>query len=377
MFSQSEIEQYRRHLSLEGFGQPAQEKLARSSVLVIGAGGLGCPALQYLTAAGVGKIGIIDDDLVELSNLQRQILFTHEDVGKPKAEVASQALSKLNPHIKIISYRERFSQKNAERLLDEYQMVLDGTDNFSSRYLINDACVLFNTVLIHGSINRFEGMVSVFNFQNGPTYRCMFPDCPDPSTVPTCAEAGVIGVLPGLIGCWQAWEAIKVLTGVGEPLSGKVLLYDSLSQTMKKVALKPLPQSRQISSLPELSPSCSQQNTMNPENKIEELSIEELEQMMAMDTSLQILDVREDWERNLDKISPSHHIPLGNLMESVSQSYPIELSKEQNLVVYCKAGVRSRMACQALQTIGFKNLYNLSQGMDGWLHLHQSLSESE
>lgn len=377
MFSQSEVEQYRRHLSLEGFGQPAQEKLARSSVLVIGAGGLGCPALQYLTAAGVGKIGIIDDDLVELSNLQRQILFTHGDVGKPKAEVASQALSKLNPHIKIISYRERFSQKNAERLLDEYQMVLDGTDNFSSRYLINDACVLFNTVLIHGSINRFEGMVSVFNFQNGPTYRCMFPDCPDPSTVPTCAEAGVIGVLPGLIGCWQAWEAIKVLTGVGEPLSGKVLLYDSLSQTMKKVALNPLPQSRQISSLPELSPSCSQQNTMNPENKIEELSIEELEQMMAMDTSLQILDVREDWERNLDKILPSHHIPLGNLMESVSQSYPIELSKEQNLVVYCKAGVRSRMACQALQTIGFKNLYNLSQGMDGWLHLHQSLSESE
>ena len=205
----------------------------------------------------------------------------------------------------------------------------------------------------------------------------MFPDCPDPSTVPTCAEAGVIGVLPGLIGCWQAWEAIKVLTGVGEPLSGKVLLYDSLSQTMKKVTLKPLPQSRQISSLPELSPSCSQQNTMNPENKIEELSIEELEQMMAMDTSLQILDVREDWERNLDKILPSHHIPLGNLMESVSQSYPIELSKEQNLVVYCKAGVRSRMACQALQSIGFKNLYNLSQGMDGWLHLHQSHSESE
>jgi len=377
MLSQSEVEQYRRHLSLEGFGQPAQEKLARSSVLVIGAGGLGCPALQYLTAAGVGKIGIIDDDVVELSNLQRQILFTHEDVGKPKAEVASQALSKLNPHITIISYRERFSEKNAEQLLDEYQMVLDGTDNFSSRYLINDACVLFNTVLIHGSINRFEGMVSVFNFQNGPTYRCMFPDCPDPSTVPTCAEAGVIGVLPGLIGCWQAWEAIKVLTGIGEPLSGKVLLYDSLSQTMKKVTLKPLPQSRQISSLPEFPPSCSQKNIMNPEDKIKELSIEELEQMMGMDASLQILDVREDWERDMEKISPSHHIPLGNLMESVSQSYPTELSKEQNLVIYCKAGVRSRMACQALQTIGFKNLYNLSQGMDGWSQVHQSFSEGE
>ena len=366
MFSQSQIEQYRRHLSLEGFGLPAQEKLSQSSVLVIGAGGLGCPALQYLTAAGVGKIGIIDDDLVEISNLQRQIIFTHEDLGKPKSEVARQKLGKLNPHIEISSYHERFCEKNAESLLCNYDIVLDGTDNFSSRYLINDACVLFNTILIHGSINRFEGMVSVFNFQGGPTYRCMFPDSPDPSTVPTCSEAGVIGVLPGIIGCWQALEVIKVLTGIGDPLSGKVLLYNSLSQKIRKISLKALPESREISSLPKLSNYCSADNLDKSDDMIQELSPKSLVEMMHMNDHLQILDVREYWERNLEKISPSHHIPLGDLMESVSRSQSCRLSKNKPLVVYCKAGIRSRMACQALQKIGFKNLYNLSEGLDGW-----------
>lgn len=374
--NEGEVEQYRRHLSLQDFGLESQIKLKNSSVLVIGAGGLGCPVLQYLVAAGVGKIGIVDNDVIESSNLQRQILFDHDDIGSPKAKVAAAKLTRLNPFIKIHPIIERLKKENAEFLFGGYDLIVDGTDNFSSRYLINDACILFEKPLIHGSIHLFEGMVSVFNFQGGPTYRCLFPEQPDSSSIPSCAEAGVLGVLPGIIGCMQAMEAIKVITGRGQPLSGKVLSYNSLSNSTRIINLQALPQSREIKELPDsCEPSCSDSSPKICLNKkIVEISEDELREMMAKKKDLQILDVREDWERIQSRIDPSLHQPLGTLVNSVPVS-PLDcLIPEKEVVVYCKAGVRSRMACEALQSIGFNHLFNLSPGMDGWMNMFPELT---
>jgi len=374
--NEGEVEQYRRHLSLQDFGLESQIKLKNSSVLVIGAGGLGCPALQYLVAAGVGKIGIVDNDVIESSNLQRQILFDHDDIGSPKAKVAATKLTRLNPFIKIHPIIERLKKENAEFLFGGYDLIVDGTDNFSSRYLINDACILFEKPLIHGSIHLFEGMVSVFNFQGGPTYRCLFPEQPDSSSIPSCAEAGVLGVLPGIIGCMQAMEAIKVITGRGQPLSGKILSYNSLSNCTRIINLQALPQSREIKELPDsCEPSCSDSSPKICLNKkIVEISEDELREMMAKKKDLQILDVREDWERIQSRIDPSLHQPLGTLVNSVPVS-PLDcLIPEKEVVVYCKAGVRSRMACEALQSIGFNHLFNLSPGMDGWMNMFPELT---
>ncbi len=374
--NEGEVEQYRRHLSLQDFGLESQIKLKNSSVLVIGAGGLGCPVLQYLVAAGVGKIGIVDNDVIESSNLQRQILFDHDDIGSPKAKVAAAKLTRLNPFIKIHPIIERLKKENAEFLFGGYDLIVDGTDNFSSRYLINDACILFEKPLIHGSIHLFEGMVSVFNFQGGPTYRCLFPEQPDSSSIPSCAEAGVLGVLPGIIGCMQAMEAIKVITGRGQPLSGKILSYNSLSNSTRIINLQALPQSREIKELPDsCEPSCSDSSPKICQNKkIVEISEDELREMMAKKKDLQILDVREDWERMQSRIDPSLHQPLGTLVNSVPVS-PLDcLIPEKEVVVYCKAGVRSRMACEALQSIGFNHLFNLSPGMDGWMNMFPELT---
>ena len=374
--NEGEVEQYRRHLSLQDFGLESQIKLKNSSVLVIGAGGLGCPVLQYLVAAGVGKIGIVDNDVIESSNLQRQILFDHDDIGSPKAKVAAAKLTRLNPFIKINPIIERLKKENAEFLFCGYDLIVDGTDNFSSRYLINDACILFEKPLIHGSIHLFEGMVSVFNFQGGPTYRCLFPEQPDSSSIPSCAEAGVLGVLPGIIGCMQAMEAIKVITGRGQPLSGKILSYNSLSNGTRIINLQALPQSREIKELPDsCEPSCSDSSQKICLNKkIVEISEDELREMMAKKKDLQILDVREDWERVQSRIDPSLHQPLGTLVNSVPVS-PLDcLIPEKEVVVYCKAGVRSRMACEALQSIGFNHLFNLSPGMDGWMNTFPELT---
>lgn len=374
--NEGEVEQYSRHLSLQDFGLESQIKLKNSSVLVIGAGGLGCPVLQYLVAAGVGKIGIVDNDVIESSNLQRQILFDHDDIGSPKAKVAAAKLTRLNPFIKIHPIIERLKKENAEFLFGGYDLIVDGTDNFSSRYLINDACILFEKPLIHGSIHLFEGMVSVFNFQGGPTYRCLFPEQPDSSSIPSCAEAGVLGVLPGIIGCMQAMEAIKVITGRGQPLSGKILSYNSLSNSTRIINLQALPQSREIKELPDsCEPSCSDSSPKICLNKkIVEISEDELREMMAKKKDLQILDVREDWERMQSRIDPSLHQPLGTLVNSIPVS-PLDcLIPEKEVVVYCKAGVRSRMACEALQSIGFNHLFNLSPGMDGWMNMFPELT---
>jgi adenylyltransferase/sulfurtransferase len=249
-FSQQELKRYQRHIGLAGFGMEAQAKLKRGSVLVIGAGGLGCPALLYLAAAGVGRITIVDDDRVDLSNLQRQVLYTESDAGQPKASAAAARLRALNPWISVVPVAERFSRANAIALVSGSDVVIDGSDNFATRYLVNDACVLADKPFVYGAIQAFDGQLSVFNWRGGPTYRCLFPEPPPAGSVPNCAEAGVLGVLPGLIGTAQACEAIKLLTGIGEPLSGRLLLWDALTMTMQTVTLAADPRSRRISELP-------------------------------------------------------------------------------------------------------------------------------
>jgi len=362
MFSIEEKNQYQRHLSLPSFGSIAQGKLKASSVLVIGAGGLGCPALQYLTAAGVGRIGIVDDDVVEVSNLQRQILFNQDDLGDFKAKIAAVKLGRMNPYINIQPHVVRFDAGNAESLMDSYDIILDGTDNFSSRYLINDACILFDKILIYGAIYQFEGQLSVFNYKNGPTYRCLFPEPPSSKVLPSCSEVGVLGVLPGIIGNFQALEAIKVITEIGEPLSGKVLLYDALTQKSQLLTLKPLVKSREITALKENSINCSSKKS---DEMIVEIKPNDFFKMIKDVKDLLVVDVRENWEREMSKISPSVHIPLGDFTSSGGPNLPSE-SKDSNIVIYCKAGVRSRMACEALREKGFQKLFNLTGGILNW-----------
>ena len=371
----AETEQYRRHISLDGFGIEKQLKLKHSSVLVVGAGGLGCAALQYLVCAGVGHLGIIDDDIVEISNLQRQVIFSHDDQGKSKAEIAAAKLRRMNPFIKVQAYHERFSKQNCEFITKGYDLVIDGTDNFSSRYLINDTCVLLKKPLIHGSINEFEGMVSVFNFNEGPTYRCLFPEQLDPSSIPTCAQAGVLGVLPGIIGSWQALETIKVITGLGEPLSGKVLLYNALNHTTRTIRFNAMEENRLITKLPDPIISCNRTDINDPvKGSFKEISANDLHAMILGEKNFQVLDVREDWERQRNSIQPSFHEPLVNIITKSHQDLSLQLDPNKNLVIYCKAGVRSRMACQALESQGFKNLFNLSCGMDGWMQSFPDLT---
>jgi molybdopterin/thiamine biosynthesis adenylyltransferase len=238
MLNQEENKRYNRHVILDQVGLEGQLKLKAAKVLVIGAGGLGCPVLQYLTAAGVGTIGIIDFDTIDLSNLQRQILFTKNDLGKNKAEVAAQRLKQLNDQVKFKAYPERLTTKNALELFSAYDLIIDGTDNFSTRYLVNDAAVLTNKPLVYGSIYKFEGQVAVFNYENGATYRCLFPVPPKAGTVKNCSEIGVIGVLPGIIGTQQANEAIKIIVGIGKPLSGQLLIYDALKASYLTVGIQ-------------------------------------------------------------------------------------------------------------------------------------------
>jgi len=362
-FSQEEIARYARHLSLQGFGPAAQEKLKRSRVLVIGAGGLGCPALLYLAAAGVGRIVIMDGDRVDVSNLQRQVLYTSDDAGRPKAEAAAHRLRALNPLIEIVALAERFTHDNALDRLRDIDLVVDGSDNFSTRYLVNDACVLAGKPLVYGAIQGFEGQASVFNFKGGPTYRCLFPEPPEPGSVPNCSEAGVLGVLPGLIGTIQATEAIKVLTGIGEPLSGRLLLWDSLSMTSRTLKLTADPRSREIRELPleNYGKTCSMP-AMQPTS--DEIDGPELRTKL---NAVQLIDVREDWERALGTIQPSAHLPLGQLASGSAGDIVATLDAKRPTVIFCAHGMRSLKALAILrERHGFTNAQSLRGGYEAW-----------
>jgi adenylyltransferase/sulfurtransferase len=358
-----EITRYGRHLSLAGFGPQAQEKLKSASVLVIGAGGLGCPALLYLAAAGVGRIGIVDPDTVDSSNLQRQVLYTAGDVGTNKAETAARRLRALNPLIRIEAHPVRFGRSNALELVRSCDLVVDGSDNFPTRYLVNDACVIAGRPFVYGAIQGFEGHVSVFNWQGGPTYRCLFPEPPEPGTVPNCAEAGVLGAVTGLVGSAQACEAIKVLAGIGQPLSGRLLVWNALTMAFSVVGLKPDPAARAITELP---PEGYGETCESPEGQ-DEIDRDGLERMLKAGTRVQLLDVREGWERQMFSIEPSKHLPLRHLETSTPDDLaPFDPSVPT--VVYCAVGVRSLRGIQVLrERHGYRSALSLRGGMKAWL----------
>lgn len=349
MLTTEEQKQYDRHLILDKIGEKGQLKLKKTKVLVIGAGGLGCSILQYITAAGVGTIGIIDDDVVSQSNLQRQILYTVDDIGKSKAETAANRLSKLNPFVQFHVYKEKLTVKNAVSLFNQYDVVVDGSDNFATRYLANDASVLTQKPLVYGAIFKFEGQVSVFNYQGSTTYRCLYPTPPKPEESPNCSEIGVLGVLPGIIGCLQANEVIKIICGIGEVLANKLLMYDTLS--MRQMILKFERTSKaEITKLEE-----NYELFCGIKIATHELTLEELQDNSS---SYNLLDVRENWEREEHHIG-GQHIPLGELFNRYN-----ELNTGKPVVVYCKSGVRSQRAIDFLEK-QFSNtvFYNLKGGL--------------
>lgn len=369
-----EIARYQRHLSLAGFGPAAQEKLKAGSVLVIGAGGLGCPALLYLAAAGVGRIEIVDDDRVDASNLQRQVIYTEADAGQLKAEAAARRMRGLNRFITVVPHAVRLTRDNAIELVRGVDVVLDGSDNFGTRYLVNDACVLANRPLVYGAIQGFEGQASVFNWKGGPTYRCLFPEPPEPGTVPNCAEGGVVGALPGLIGTVQALEVVKLLTGIGEPLSGKLMLWDALTMSVRSVRFSPDPRSREIKDLP---PEGYGETCCTPEpdgvchpmgdklNGVWPAEIDVVELKSGMGAGLQVIDVRETWERALGAIEPSVLIPLSDL--DGGQPDLVGLDPSKPTVVYCAAGMRSLRGAEILRSRhGFQNVTSLRGGLKAW-----------
>ncbi len=360
-----EKNRYSRHILLNGVGEEGQEKLKAAKVLVIGAGGLGCPVLQYLTAAGVGTLGIIDFDNVDETNLQRQILFTTEDIGMNKAVVAENRLKKLNPYINFNTYPEKLNTKNAIKLFSQYDIIVDGTDNFSTRYLVNDACVLTEKPLVYGAIYKFEGQVTVFNFNHGPTYRCLFPEPPKAGSVPNCSDVGVIGVLPGIIGTQQANEAIKIILEIGEPLSGKLLTYNSLDNTF--LTLKVNRSEEQIQKV--LNDKSNFENFdydffcgVQQNNELKEININELRNWYTNKEDFQLVDVREVWEQPRVEYENVLVASLNNLDDFVNQ-----ISKDKKVVVICQHGVRSVAAINHLiEKYNFNNLINLQEGIVNW-----------
>jgi adenylyltransferase/sulfurtransferase len=361
-FNPEEIARYQRHFSLAGFGPEAQAKLKRGSVLVIGAGGLGCPALLYLAAAGVGRIEIIDADRVDASNLQRQVLYTEADVGEWKVVAAARRLRALNSLVKIVPHAGRLTRDNALALVGGCDVVLDGSDNFATRYLADDACVLAGRPLVFGAVHGFEGQASVFNWRGGPTYRSLFPEPPEPGAAPTCAEAGVLGVLPGLIGMVQATEAIKLLTGIGEPLAGRILLWDALTLTTRTVRLAADPRGRAITGLPAAGYG---ETCAAAAGEADESGVAALRAAISAGRRVQLIDVREAWERKLGAIVPSVHAPLGAIERR--EFDPAGLDPAAETVIYCAVGVRSLRALAVLRARhGFRAATSLRGGYRAW-----------
>lgn len=361
MLTDQEKYRYSRHLLLDKIGEQGQEKLKAAKVLVIGAGGLGCPVLQYLTAAGVGFIGIIDFDKVDETNLQRQILFTTDDVGINKALAAKNHLEQLNPYVNFDIYQEKLTNQNAIELFAQYDIIVDGTDNFSTRYLVNDACVKTNKPLVYGAIYKFEGQVSVFNYKNGPTYRCLFPEAPDPGSVPNCSEIGVVGVLPGLIGTQQANEVIKILLGIGNPLSGKLSVYDALnaSQFVVDIARN----EEQIKVVKEIDLKQYDYDYfcgIKIDPNMNEISSKELKDLLNNE-EVQVIDVREPHEQPKVEALNAVNIPLQTIPHQLNQ-----IDKNKKVIVYCQHGVRSLHAIDYLKQQGFDNLINLTGGIVTW-----------
>jgi molybdopterin/thiamine biosynthesis adenylyltransferase/rhodanese-related sulfurtransferase len=372
--SNDEIKRYSRHLIMPEVGVDGQRRLKAGSVLCIGAGGLGSPAAMYLAAAGVGRIGIVDFDVVDFSNLQRQIIHGTPDVGRSKLASAKDRLLALNPHIQVDTYEEALSSENALRLFEPYDVILDGTDNFPTRYLVNDACVILGKPNTYGSIFRFEGQASVFGTKNGPCYRCLYPEPPPPGLVPSCAEGGVLGVLPGVIGVIQATEAIKLLTGIGEPLIGRFLLYDALRMRFRELKVPKDPDCPvcgthpTVTKLIDYDQFCGIRPAATPEpvtvgaSNGFDITAVELKKRLDRGDKLRVIDVREPNEFQINRIPGSVLIPLGELPRRYA-----ELDPSDELVMHCKMGGRSAKAADFLRSVGFKHVLNLKGGILEWV----------
>ena len=366
--SKEEVLRYSRHLIMPEVGMDGQLKLKAAKVLCIGTGGLGAPLGQYLAAAGVGRIGLVDFDKVDLTNLQRQILFSTNDVNRPKIQAAAERLCGLNPDIQIDTFETMLTSANALDILKDYDIVVDGTDNFATRYLVNDACVLLGKPNVYGSIFRFEGQASVFGYSNGPCYRCLYPEPPPPGLVPSCAEGGVLGVLPGIVGSIQAAETLKLIIGKGEPLVGRLLLFDALSMKFRELKLRKNPDCPvcgahpTVTKLIDYSEFCGVrgEETSAPASTVPEITPRELKARLDRGDNLFILDVREPHEYQICNIG-GYLIPLGDLSKRVS-----ELDSSREIVAHCRSGKRSAEASEFLRQSGFRKVLNLKGGILAW-----------
>jgi len=367
--SKEEIMRYSRHLIMPEVGMDGQLKLKQAKVLCIGTGGLGAPLGLYLAAAGVGRIGLVDFDSVDLTNLQRQILFGTDDIGRPKIEAATDRLRNLNPDIQIDRFETRLTSENALDILKNYDIVVDGTDNFPTRYLVNDACVILGKPNVYGSIFRFEGQITIFGAPGGPCYRCLYPEPPPPGLVPSCAEGGVLGVLPGIVGAIQATETLKLIIGKGEPLIGRLLLFDALAMRFRELKLRKNPECPAcgghptITKLIDYAEFCGvrgEEAASPAQSAVPEIAPRELKSRLDRGDDLFILDVREPHEYQICNLG-GHLIPLGELSRRVS-----ELDSSREIVAHCRSGKRSAEAVEFLRSAGFRKVLNLKGGILAW-----------
>jgi adenylyltransferase/sulfurtransferase len=365
--SKDEILRYSRHLIMPEVGMEGQQKLKAARVLCIGTGGLGSPLALYLAAAGVGTLGLVDFDVVDFTNLQRQIIHSTLDVGRKKLDSAAEKIEAINPFVDVVRFETRLSSDNALKIIEDFDIVVDGTDNFPTRYLVNDACVLTGKPNVYGSIFRFEGQASVFGTKEGPCYRCLYPEPPPPGLVPSCAEGGVLGILPGLVGIIQATEAIKLILGAGDPLIGRLLLVDALGMRFRELKLRKNPecpvcgQNPTIHELIDYQEFCGIRGEEEPANQnVPEIQPEELKRRLDAGEDIYVLDVREPHEYQICNLN-GHLIPLGDLPKRMN-----ELDSSREIVAHCRSGVRSGKAVDFLRQAGFRKVKNLAGGILAW-----------
>ena len=360
-----ELRRYGRHLVLNEVGVEGQRRLKSSRVLLVGAGGLGSPAALYLAAAGVGTLGLVDFDAVDITNLQRQVIHGTKDLGRPKLDSASDRIRDLNPNVHVEQFDTALTSDNALQIARDFDVVVDGTDNFPTRYLVNDTCVILGIPNAFGSVLRFEGQASVFATESGPCYRCLFRQPPPPGLVPSCAEAGVLGVLPGLVGTIQATEAIKLILGTGDPLIGRLLLIDALTMQFRTIELRRDPEcpacgTHEIKELIDYEAFCGVSATESGDS-ISDIAPRQLAERIARGDDIQLVDVREEWEWDISRIPGAKLMPLSTFPEAAAS-----LDRDRDTVLYCKVGVRSLHAAEELADLGFTRLTNLSGGIIRW-----------
>jgi adenylyltransferase/sulfurtransferase len=366
--SQEEILRYSRHLIIPDVGVQGQKRLKAARVLMVGAGGLGSPIGLYLAAAGVGTLGIVEFDTVDVTNLQRQVLHGTKDVGRKKVDSARERIADVNPHVKVVPHETRLTSDNALEIIREYDLVVDGTDNFQTRYLVNDACVLLGKPNVYGSIFRFEGQSTVFCTTDGPCYRCLYPEPPPPGMVPSCAEGGVLGILPGLLGLVQATETVKLITGIGEALVGRLLLVDALRMQFRTVKLRKDPRcpacgTRELRALVDYEQFCGIRGEEEAAlvNGVPTITPAELDQRRRRGDEIDLVDVREPNEWEIGRIEGARLAPLSSFAEALNT-----MDSARDTIVYCKVGARSARVVRQLQAAGFRRVWNLAGGINRW-----------